>query len=97
MGTRGGLRLKPTKEEGEDDIDLDDVDVNPTGEEDSTNPTSDKEKKENDSLDKRILTLYSRYLFFAFLTKDQVLALAGEDSRQLLADSRHGPIMGHQR
>lgn len=75
MGTRGGLKLKPTEEEGEDDIDLDDVDAYPTGDEGSTNPTSDKEKKEDDSLGKRILTLYSRYLFFAFLTKDQVLAL----------------------
>ena len=34
-----------------------------------------RKKKEDDSLGKRILTLYSRYLFFAFLTKDQVLAL----------------------
>ena len=75
MGTRGGLKLKPTKEDGEDDIDLDDVDAYPPGDKDSTNPTSDKEKKEEDSLGKRILTLYSRYLCFAFLTKDQVLAL----------------------
>ena len=75
MGTRGGLKLKPTKEEGKDDIDIDDVDTNPPGDEDNTNPTPDKEKKEDDSLGKRILTLYSRYLFFAFLTKDQVLAL----------------------
>lgn len=75
MGTRGGLKLKPTKEEGEDDIDLDDSDANPAGDEDSSTSTSDKEKKEDDSLGKRILTLYSRYLFFAFLTKDQVLAL----------------------
>lgn len=75
MGTRGGLKLKPTKEEGEDDIDLDDTDTNPTNDEDSTTPASDKEKKENDTLGKRIQTLYSRYLFFAFLTKDQVLAL----------------------
>ena len=75
MGTRGSLKLKPTKDEGEDDFDLDDTDANPRGEEDSTTPASDKEKKDDDLLGKRILTLYSRYLFFAFLTKDQVLAL----------------------
>jgi len=74
MGTRGGLKLKPTKEEGEDDIDLDDVETTPDDEGNSNTPT-EKEKKEDDSLGKRILTLYSRYLFFSFLTKNQVLAL----------------------
>ena len=74
MGTRGGLKLKPTKEEGEDDIDLDDDDTLPADEGNNNSPT-EKEKKDDDSLGKRILTLYSRYLFFAFLTKDQVLAL----------------------
>ena len=74
MGTRGGLKLKPTKEDGEDDIDLYDDDTLPADEGNSNSPT-EKEKKDDDSLGKRILTLYSRYLFFAFLTKDQVLAL----------------------
>lgn len=73
MGARGGLKLKPTKEEGEDDIELDDVGTCPTVGEDNTTPTSNNGKK--DDSDKRILTLYSRYLFFAFLTKDHVLAL----------------------
>lgn len=80
MGTRGGLKLKPTKEEGKDEIDLDnvdsdDVDTTPDDEEDRTSSTTNDKKKDDDSIDKRILTLYSRYLFFAFLTKDQVLAL----------------------
>ena len=75
IGTRGGLKLKPAKEEGVDDIDMDDVAAYPTGDENSTNSNSDKEEKEDDALGKRIQTLYSRYLFFAFLTKDQVLAL----------------------
>ena len=74
MGTRGGLKLKPTKGDDDDDNDLDDVESPPTGDKNSTTPTLNKNKKE-DLLDKRILTLYSRYLFFAFLTKDQVLAL----------------------
>ena len=75
MGTRGGLKLKPTKEDGDEDFDLGDVDTTPTDDEDSESSTVGKEKKEDDSLGKRILTLYSRYLFFAFLTKDQVLAI----------------------
>lgn len=49
--------------------------VCPTVGEDNATPTSNNGKKEKDDPDKRILTLYSRYLFFAFLTKDHVLAL----------------------
>ena len=75
MGTRGGLKLKPTKEEGEDDIDLEDADTTSTDDEGNAGSANSKEKKEDDTLGKRIQTLYSRYLFFSFLTKDQVLAL----------------------
>lgn len=75
MGTRGGLKLKPAKEEGEDDIDLDDTDTSVAEDEDRPSSDSDREKQENDSLGKRIQTLYSRYLFFAFLTKERVMAL----------------------
>lgn len=73
MGTRGGLKLKPAKEDGEDDIDLDDTDTSPA--EDEKSPSSKNEKGDDDTLGKRIQTLYSRYLFFAFLTKERVMAL----------------------
>lgn len=73
MGSRGGLKLKPTKEEGDDDIDLDDTEASPS--EDGKSPKSEKEKSDDDTLGKRIQTLYSRYLFFSFLTKDRVMAL----------------------
>ncbi len=75
MGTRGGLKLKPMKDEGEDDIDLGDTDISPAEDENGKYSGSDKEKKEDDSLGKRIQTLYSRYLFFTFLTKERVMAL----------------------
>ena len=75
MGTRGGLKLNPLKEEGEDDIDLDGTGSKPTDNQANTQSATDKEKKDDASLDKRILTLYSRYLFFAFLTKHHVLSL----------------------
>ena len=76
MGSRGGLKLKPTKGEGKDDFDLDDnTDLLPTDDDNHTKPSTNKEKKDDESLDKRILTLYSRYLFFSFLTKHHVLAL----------------------
>lgn len=74
IGARGGLKINPTKEEGEDDIDLGADDAMPS-DEDVTSPSSEKENKEDDSLGKRIVTLYSRYLFFAFLSKDKVMAL----------------------
>lgn len=75
FGARGGLKLKPTKEEGEDDIDLGDTDTPPVDDDDDKSPNTDKEKKEDDTFGKQILTLYSRYLFFASLTKDQLMAL----------------------
>lgn len=75
MGTRGGLKLKPMKDEGEDDIDLGDIDISPAEDDNGKYSGSDKEKKEDDSLGKRIQTLYSRYLFFTFLTKERVMAL----------------------
>lgn len=84
IGARGGLKINPTKEEGEDDIDLGADDAMPS-EEDVTSPRSEKEKKEDDSLGKRIVTLYSRYLFFTFLTKNHVMAL--EDITDVIDDS----------
>ena len=73
IGSRGGLKMKPTQEEGEDDIDLGDVDTPPTDDGDST--TGNKKKDEDDSYEKRLATLYSRILFFAFLTKERVMSL----------------------
>ncbi len=73
MGTRGGLKLKPAKEDGEDDIDLDDTGASPA--EDEKKTSSKNEKGDDDTLAKRVQTLYSRYLFFAFLTKERVMAL----------------------
>ena len=73
IGSRGGLKVKPIQEEGEDDIDLGDVDTPPTDDGDST--TGNKKKDEDDSYEKRLATLYSRILFFAFLTKERVMSL----------------------
>ena len=74
IGARGGLKMKPTKEEGEDDVDTGDVDV-PEQPSDETSSADNKKDKDNDSFEKRIATLYSRILFFAFLTKDRVMSL----------------------
>ena len=74
IGSRGGLKMKPTQEEGEDDIDLGDVDTSPT-DDDGDSTTGNKKKDEDDSYEKRLATLYSRILFFAFLTKERVMSL----------------------
>ena len=73
IGSRGGLKMKPTQEEGEDDIDIGDVDTPQIDDGDST--TGNKKKDEDDSYEKRLATLYSRILFFAFLTKERVMSL----------------------
>ncbi len=76
IGSRGGLKMRPTKEEGGDDIDLGDVDTPPTEDDgDSTTGNNNKKKDEDDSYEKRLATLYSRILFFAFLTKEHVMSL----------------------
>lgn len=73
IGSKGGLKMKPTQEEGEDDIDLADVGTPSPDDGDST--TSNKKKDEDDSYEKRLATLYSRILFFAFLTKERIMSL----------------------
>ena len=73
IGSKGGLKMKPTQEEGEDDIDLADVGTPSPDDGDST--TSNKKKDEDDSYEKRLSTLYSRILFFAFLTKERIMSL----------------------
>ena len=75
VGSKGGLKINPTKEPGEDDIDVDDdEDTLPDSDE---KPTSKKNKEEedDDDISKRMVTYYSRFLFFAFLTKDDVMSI----------------------
>ena len=74
IGSRGGLKMKPTQEEGEDDVDTGDVDTTHADDENEKRNTP-QQKKDDVSIEKRIYTLYSRYLFFAFLTKDRVMSL----------------------
>lgn len=74
IGSRAGLKLKPTQEKGEDDIDLADVDSTLT-DDDVDSTTCNKKKDEDDLFEKRVATLYSRILFFAFLTNDCVMSL----------------------
>ena len=74
IGSRGGLKMKPTQEEGEDDVDTGDVDTTQADDENEKRNTP-QQKKDDVSIEKRIYTLYSRYLFFAFLTKDRVMSL----------------------
>jgi hypothetical protein len=75
VGSKGGLKIKPAKEPGEDDIDIDDdEDTLPDSGE---KPKSKKNEEEDDvdDISKRIVTYYSRFLFFAFLTKDDVMSI----------------------
>lgn len=75
VGSKGGLKIKPTEELGEDDIDIDDVeDTLPDSDE---KPASKKNKEDEnvDDISKRMVTYYSRFLFFAFLTKDDVMSI----------------------
>ncbi len=74
IGSRGGLKMKPAKDEGKDDIDLGDVDTSPTDDDGDTSSNTTK-KEEDDQFEKRVATLYSRILFFAFLTKERVMSL----------------------
>ena len=91
IGSRGGLKMKPTQEEGEDDIDLGDVDTPPTDDGDST---TGKKKDEDDSYEKRLATLYSRILFFAFLTKKRVISL--QDILNVIdSNQNHNRIANH--
>lgn len=74
IGTRGGLKIKPAEDEGHDDIDTGDVD-SPNHGNDTSSPSQTTQEKDSDLFEKRIATLYSRILFFAFLTKERVISL----------------------
>ena len=93
IGSRGGLKMKPTQEDGEYDIDLGDIDTPPTDDGgDST--TANKKKDEDDSYEKRLATLYSRILFFAFLTKERVMSL--QDILNIIdSNQNHKRIANH--
>lgn len=74
LGSRGGLKIKPVKDEGEDDIELDDEDSSSADESGATKK-NEKKNNEDDLFDKRLATLYSRILFFSFLIKERVMSL----------------------
>ena len=73
IGSRGGLKVKPAKEEGDDNLDL--PDVKESEEPSEKKPKEESEAKEDNSFEKRLQTLYSRILLYAFLTNDEVISL----------------------
>ena len=73
IGARGGLKLKPAAEDGDDDWDV--PDVPDSGEPSEKKPKEESEAKEENSFEKRLQTLYSRILLYAFLTNDEVISL----------------------
>ncbi|MCQ2230893.1 MAG: Eco57I restriction-modification methylase domain-containing protein [Paludibacteraceae bacterium] len=73
IGSRGGLKVKPAEEEGDDDLDV--PDVPDSGEPSEKKPKEESETKEDNSFEKRLQTLYSRILLYAFLTNDEVISL----------------------
>ena len=73
IGARGGLKLKPAAEDGDDDLDV--PDVPDSGEPSEKKPKEENEAKEDNSFEKRLQTLYSRILLYAFLTNDEVISL----------------------
>lgn len=93
IGSRGGLKVKPTEDDEDDDFDVPDTGDDTGGEE--RQPKDDTEdKKEDNSFDKRFATLCSRILLFAFLTDDEVISLQdivtkgneGDNNQRILAN-----------
>lgn len=84
IGARGGLKMRPEKEDGDDEIDTGNVDLSGDMENKSSS-TQAEQGKENHLVEKRIATLYSRILFFAFLTKGRVMSL--QDVVGMMKDS----------
>lgn len=92
IGARGGLKLKPTEDEGDDDLDV--PDVPDSGEPSEKKPKEESEAKEDNIFEKRLQTLYSRILLYAFLTNDEVISLeamvlsanSGSNSKRILAN-----------
>ena len=92
IGSRGGLKVKPTEEECDDDFDM--PDVPDSGEPSEKKPKEESESKEDNSFEKRLQTLYSRILLYAFLTNDEVISLeamvrsasSGSNNKRTLAN-----------
>lgn len=92
IGARGGLKLKPAAEDGDDDLDV--PDVPDSGEPSEKKPKEENEAKEDNSFEKRLQTLYSRILLYAFLTNDEVISLeamvrsanSGSNNKRILAN-----------
>lgn len=92
IGARGGLKLKPAAEYGDDDLDV--PDVPDSGEPSEKKPKEENEAKEENSFEKRLQTLYSRILLYAFLTNDEVISLeamvrsanSGSNNKRILAN-----------
>lgn len=92
IGARGGLKLKPAEEEGDNELVL--PDMPNTGEPTEKKPKEENAPKEDNSFEKRLQTLYSRILLYAFLTNDEVISLEamantsskGDNNRRILAN-----------
>ena len=92
IGARGGLKLKPAEEEGDNELDL--PDMSDTGEPAKKKPKEEDDTKADHSFEKRLQTLYSRILLYAFLTNDEVISLEamaqssnkGDNNRRILAN-----------
>lgn len=74
IGSKGGLSIDPIEDEGTE-LEFDDPHLDDNDDIEKSEATDLKEKDEYDSYSKKIATLYSRILFFAFLTKDKVESL----------------------
>ena len=89
IGTRGGLKLNPVEGEGDDDVDTGDTEP-AKGDDTSASTKSDKEKVDEDTkFRERMATLYSRILFFAFLTEKRVISLG--DVLVAIAEGNNNP------
>lgn len=75
VGSKGGLKIKPAKEPGEDDIDIDDNENTLPDSDERPTSKQNKEDENVDNISKKMVTYYSRFLFFAFLTKDDVMSI----------------------
>ena len=85
IGARGGLKLKPTEKEGNNDLDL--PDMPNTGKPTEKNPKEEKDTKEDNDFEKRLQTLYSRILLYAFLTDDEVISLEAMAKNSVKGDN----------
>lgn len=92
LGARGGLKMKPAIEEGDDDVDTGDVEPPADGDSVTNSPAQSDKDSEDNLFKKRMAALYSRILFFAFLTKNRVMSIQdilnvideGEDNKRII-------------